>query len=398
MSSTVAAERLTVAYNSVCSTHEHMSDPLDLNIHRPKVIYRQIGDQMRNLITSGQLAPGTRLPSSSALAQKWNTHAATIHAALAPLVREGLLTREPKIGTFVSKRRNRLENVGIYYDSDIWLNQASAFKRAVHIALARLLESQRINVKVWFDPRSEKQRTKTWGELAAAVERREIQGLIATDVPDDVVRWIQSLPVLSAYFTNVPVANRVHLDFDQFAAASVAQLKNQGCRSAGVISILEPGKPASAKSAVASNDFYHRFSELCKSHDLEVRDEWVRMAHGFVRDESQEEFGYNEFKEIWRARQRPDGIVVYPDTSVPGVIVSLLEQRVNVPGDLKLVAHKHAEINFLCPLPVTYLYSSTGRIAQALFSQIQRQFVGEPCEPITLPFQATPRRAMAAPF
>lgn len=374
-----------------------MSDPLNLNIDRPRVVYRQIGDQIRNLITSGQLPAGTKLPPSSELAAKWKTHAATIHAALTPLVKEGLLTRQPKIGTFVSKRSNRLQNVGIYYDSNIWLNQASAFKRAVHVELARLLESEKINVRVWFDPRTEKQRGKTWGELVSAVERREIQALIATDVPDEVVEWIQPLPVLSAFFTDAPVANRVHFDFDQFAEASVAQLKKQGCRSAGVISILEPGKPASTKSALASSDFYHRFSEICKNHGLEVRNEWIRMAHGFVRDESQEEFGYNEFKEIWRQSSRPEGMVVYPDTSVPGVIVSLLEQRVNVPGDLKLVVHKHAEINFLCPLPISYLYSSTKRIAQALFSQIERQFAGEVCEPIILPFQSVLRRITPSP-
>jgi DNA-binding LacI/PurR family transcriptional regulator len=77
------------------------------------------------------------------------------------------------------------------------------------------------------------------------------------------------------------------------------------------------------------------------------------------------------------------------------VILSVLEQRVNVPDELKLVAHKHAEINFLCPLPITYLYSSTEQIARALFSQIERQFEGETCEPIVLPFHASLRSLRA---
>lgn len=372
-----------------------MADPLALTIARPQVAYRQIGEQIRNLIVGGQLAPGMRLPSSTELAAKWQTHPATIHAALAPLVKEGLLTRQPKIGTFVSKRRTRLTDVAIYYDSNIWLNQANAFKRAVHVELARLLESQKIKVHVWFDPRNEKRRGQPWPELVRAAERREIQALIATDVPEEVVAWLQPLPVLSAYFTAAAVPNRVHLDFAQFAEASVATLASQGCRSAGVISILEPGKPASAKSAGASADFYQLFSEICRRRGLEIRDEWLRTAHRFVRDESQEEFGYHEFKQIWRQRRRPDGLVVFPDTSVPGVILAVLEQRVNMPEELKLVVHKHAEINFLCPLPISYLYSSTGQIAQALYNQLQIQFKGETCEPIVLSFQAKRTRAMA---
>lgn len=366
------------------------ADPLDLTFDRPKVVYRQISEQIRELIVSGKLQPGTKLPASAELAEKWDTHAATIHAALTPLVKEGLLTRQPKIGTFVSKRRARLSDVGIYYDSNIWLNQANAFKRAVHVELARLLEAERVNVKVWFDPRLEKQRGKVWNELARAVDRRQVQAVLATDVPEEVVTWLQALPVLTAYFTYAPVRNRVSLDFDQFAEASVALLKKQGCRSAGVISILEPGQPAgAANSAAASSDFYAHFTEVCQAQGIEVRSEWIRTAHGFVRDESQEEFGYKEFKQIWRQAHRPEGLVVFPDTSVPGVIMSLLEQRVNVPAELKLVAHKHAEINFLCPLPITYLYSSTELIARALFSQLERQFAGETCEPIVLPFHAS---------
>lgn len=367
------------------------ADPLDLVIDRPKVVYRQIGEQIRDLIVSGRLQPGTKLPPSDELARKWQTHVATIHAALTPLVKEGLLTRQPKIGTFVSKRRPRLTDVGIYYDSNIWLNQASAFKRAVHVELARLLEAEKVNTHVWFDPRGEKQRVRPWRELESAIERRTVQAVIATDVPPDVVAWLQSLPVISAYFTYAPVRNRVLLDFEQFAEASVALPKKQGCRSAGVISILEPGKPATVRGDAATTDFYQRFSDVCRAQGIEMRHEWMRMAHGFVRDESQEEFGYREFKQIWRQAKRPDGLVVFPDTSVPGVILSVLEQRVNVPEDLKLVAHKHAEINFLCPLPITCLYSSTAQVARALFSQIQRQYAGEACDPVALPFHASRR-------
>lgn len=374
-----------------------MADPLELTFDRPKVVYRQISEQIRELIVSGRLQPGTKLPASAELAARWQTHAATIHAALTPLVKEGLLTRQPKIGTFVSKRRARLSDVGIYYDSNIWLNQANAFKRAVHVELARLLEAEKVNVKVWFDPRAEKQRGKVWADLARAVDRRQVQAVIATDVPEEVVNWLQTLPVLTAYFTHAPVRNRVGLDFDQFAEASVALLKKQGCRSAGVISILEPGQQAAASaSTAASSDFYAHFTEVCQAQGIEVRKEWIRTAHGFVRDESQEEFGYKEFKQMWRQAKRPDGLVVFPDTSVPGVILSVLEQRVDVPDDLRLVVHKHAEINFLCPLPITYLYSSTEQIARALFSQIERQFAGETCDPIMLPFHASLRSLRAS--
>jgi DNA-binding transcriptional regulator YhcF (GntR family) len=372
-----------------------MADPLDLNIDRPQVVYRQIGDQIRRLIREGQLTPGIKLPSSQELAARWQTQPATVHAALAPLVREGLLTRQPKIGTFVSQRPLRLQEVGIYYDSNIWQNQADAFPRSVHGELARLLEARKINLRVWFGPREEKKRSGAWTDLASAITRREMQVLIATDVPASVVDWMQSLPVLSAYFTRAPVPNRVQLDFVQFAQASVAELKKQGCRSAGLISILESDGFSGAKSAV-SGEFARHFMAACASHGLRVKPEWLRQPRRFLRNESQEQFGYTQFKEIWRQPEKPDGVVVFPDTSVPGVILSVFEQRVSVPADLKLVVHKHVEINFLCPVPLTYLYSSTAEIAAALFQQAERQFGGQVCTPIVLPFHASLRAARTA--
>ena len=210
--------------------------------------------------------------------------------------------------------------------------------------------------------------------------------VLATDVPAEAVAWLEGLPALTSFFTYAPVRNRVSLDFDQLAEASVALLKKQGCRSAGVISILEPGQPAAA-----GGDFYAHFAEGCAAQGIRVRKEWIRTAHGFVRDESQEEFGYREFRQIWRQAERPEGLVVFPDTSVPGVILSVLEQRVSVPDELKLVVHKHVEIGFLCPLPITALYSSTAQIARAMFAQLERQFSGGTCEPVVLPFHTSMR-------
>jgi iron complex outermembrane recepter protein len=58
-----------------------MNDPLALTSNRPKMIYRQISEQMRELILSGRLPEGTKRPSSTELAEKRPTHPATINEA-----------------------------------------------------------------------------------------------------------------------------------------------------------------------------------------------------------------------------------------------------------------------------------------------------------------------------
>ncbi len=56
-------------------------------------IYRQLVDQVRRLIASGQLAPGAELPSVRELAQEHTVHPMTISKAYSLLESEGLLER-----------------------------------------------------------------------------------------------------------------------------------------------------------------------------------------------------------------------------------------------------------------------------------------------------------------
>ncbi|HEX4829761.1 MAG TPA: winged helix-turn-helix domain-containing protein [Trebonia sp.] len=64
--------------------------------------YRQIADEVRELITSGQIARGKPAPSISELSGQYGTARQTAAKALRMLVDEGLLTRYPGIGYYVT--------------------------------------------------------------------------------------------------------------------------------------------------------------------------------------------------------------------------------------------------------------------------------------------------------
>jgi len=50
----------------------------DVRLDGPVAVYRQITDEVRNLIRSGQLPAGNKLPPTSELAQLWNVQVATV--------------------------------------------------------------------------------------------------------------------------------------------------------------------------------------------------------------------------------------------------------------------------------------------------------------------------------
>ena len=74
---------------------------LDAAVNEP--LYVQIADRLRSRIASGELGAGERLPSSRELQKLLNVSSITIENGLTLLVKEGVLCRRPRCGTFVAE-------------------------------------------------------------------------------------------------------------------------------------------------------------------------------------------------------------------------------------------------------------------------------------------------------
>lgn len=69
-------------------------------------IYRQIADQVRRAVATGDLAIGDPLPSVRVLAKELVVNPNTVAKAYAELIRDGVLESQPGRGAFVARRRN----------------------------------------------------------------------------------------------------------------------------------------------------------------------------------------------------------------------------------------------------------------------------------------------------
>lgn len=78
--------------------------PGPIDVRRVRKAYEQVVDQLRELIVAGDLVPGERLPSETALAREFGVSRATIREALRVLSTQNLIqtTKGPDGGSYVT--------------------------------------------------------------------------------------------------------------------------------------------------------------------------------------------------------------------------------------------------------------------------------------------------------
>ena len=67
-------------------------------------LYRRIAAELRHAITTGELPPGSQLPTEQELGDRYKVSRNTVRLALGLLVNEGIITSTPGRGTFVRDR------------------------------------------------------------------------------------------------------------------------------------------------------------------------------------------------------------------------------------------------------------------------------------------------------
>jgi GntR family transcriptional regulator len=76
---------------------------IDIDVHGGVPIYRQVIDQVRRLIMTGQMAEGEQLESVANLSSRLKVNPMTISKAYSFLAQEGLLERRRGVGLFVAR-------------------------------------------------------------------------------------------------------------------------------------------------------------------------------------------------------------------------------------------------------------------------------------------------------
>jgi DNA-binding LacI/PurR family transcriptional regulator len=348
--------------------------------HAQRPAYRRIAEGLRHEILTGKCPPGTRLPSTGELATAWDSSPSTIHTALVSLVKEGWIQRLNGAGTFVADPGNRFVCAGIYHAGEICSNDSPPFARSLHMSLLEQFRKLGKETQIFIDTRPLNEQTELLPSLEKAILERRIQCLVAASVNPFSFPALWRLKLPTAFLDNPVSTHKISFDFEDLLRESARRLKAQGSRSVGVLSAINPNSQNESQYT-----FYRRFESVMQGEGLETRSSWIFKPDGPVEDF--EGYGYSEFMRFWSLEEKPDSILIYPDSIVRGAITAILQLGIDVvPPKMKFVFHRNANMRLLCPFPVTWAISNEDIWAEWMVRIVQKQFSGEEVTPIQLPY------------
>jgi len=77
---------------------------LRIDFRSPEPSYKQLADQLRNAITTGEIGPGEALPSRTQMVTETKLSMSTVQRAVRVLAGEGLVVSVPGRGIFAAPK------------------------------------------------------------------------------------------------------------------------------------------------------------------------------------------------------------------------------------------------------------------------------------------------------
>ncbi|MDD5704405.1 MAG: substrate-binding domain-containing protein [Kiritimatiellae bacterium] len=341
---------------------------------------------MRRQITSGTLAPETRLPPTRELARRWHVNNETIGRALAPLTAEGLLVRAPKRGTFVRAATDKTL-IGVLFGPSL-TDETAHFYRAMLKAFSVELR-ERKSLRRSFDGlfvrlgSNDPDEAHARRHLISELGHHRFSGLIefafsSYAFPDLALARTQP----RVCFESSRADTDAVVDSTVYGRTSVEFLARLGRRRIAVFlpnKALSPGKLDAIVSAAASE------MGLPQPRMVEVS---LPPRQGYEVEQA----AFNAAVEMLRGwarlndEDRPDALLVSDDIIMRAVALALIKERVRVPEDLLVITQASEGVELHYGIPVVRYEFSTREMARALVDLLWKRMQGADTGPLPIRF------------
>lgn len=339
-----------------------------------KAQWRQIATHYRQLILSGTLTVGEKLPTTQELAENFQVSVFSVQSALSQLVHEGLLVRRPQHGTLVSDCLPRLRLVGLVLFSVRGVGINNYNKHLAMEITAWLRQSGRESLTILEDVDS----PDIASQLKTMIRELNIQGLILFATRPEVIQKLKPLQI-PLVATNDLVNPRYKLRFEaestSFAAVSTQALAELGSKRPAILTQMHD-----SPEQLDNVRFFDLWRQKFAEHNLPFPNNDLLATFPNPHSPSASDlavYAYQSMQGFLRLTEPPDAVIVYTDELIPGVNQALAVNQIQVPEQLRLVLHRNAEIPVFTPYPYSKVELRIFEVAQEFVAALDRVFAGE---------------------
>ena len=287
------------------------------------------------MIVTGGWPLGERLPTRDVLAGQYQTSKLTVQKALDRLHEEGLVEPRGRAGTFVSSRKPRSATLGLVFSEPLsaWVWTCSPYWNALRRE-ADLFSTHRADrrIECFFGCRDPFAEGDTSG-LRSALEEDRLTGLIVVDPANWKPTRPVSIPTVIIGSGNVQSHPVVSLSDETWINRATTELLQHGCKRVAVLNNAARG-PEQVREIVRG----------VTDRGMIVRPQWVQ---GIFADYAHWARSCAHLLAQRQVAEPIDALLITDDSLVEHAVGGLVDARVDVPGDIRVIAH----CNFPWPTP-----------------------------------------------
>ena len=308
----------------------------------------QVERDLRQSILTGTWSPGEKLPPEAQILSRFKVSRTTLREALITLVNDGLIRRQPGVGTFVSQ--------AVKTGRVIILSSAELLASPLGYYFRCLVEDARKHIQnSGFRPilAAGHGESSTSKEFISSIDlldhpvAKETLGVLSTVSLGPLGERLAGEGIPSVAIADKPEMSgrcAVVLDTQRRVELAVELLREHGHTDFAIV-YSQKALPRS-ESTPAVGD---RLKSWVRARGIDLRDDRL-VAVPWSWD-----FGhaYDAFKQWWARPDRPNAVFFYEDAVCDVATRAILELGIKIPQELAVVTHANVGRTFHFPVPLT---------------------------------------------
>ena len=323
--------------------------------------YQELVESISDQIRSGELLPGSRLPSFTEMREQQGISQTTIVKVYSHLEQEGLIRREPKRGVFVApQERARTGQIGFIGSA---FSQRKQLPYAAHTVEGIEAVARRENLRIVLLP------------YDRPMEPGVVDGVLLESIHPRIEEFLPAgLPAVTLIDSVEGLPSVVADDFNG-ARLGMRRLVALGHRR--IAALLQ-------KSALSVHMRAAGYRAGLEEANIPFEEAWLHDSKLAMTPAGYRTWGYESMRQ-WLAGDwhslRCTALFVQNDMAALGVLDALREAEIRVPSDLSVLSFDGTEVCEYCWPSLAAVEVPLEKIAIAGMELLLRMIGGEKVEP-----------------